>query len=138
MRVVCDTNILISALVFPGGSPERILDLARQGHIELYISDFIINEFSHVLEHKFHFGQNDVHKRVDYMKGLANTVAPKEKLSVIRAHEPDNRILECAVAANADVLISGDKHVLRIDEYKGIKIVAASDFVAMFDGRVSK
>jgi len=135
MRVVCDTNILISALVFPGGSPERILDLARQGHIELYISNFIIDEFLYVLEHKFHFGKNDVQKRIDYIKSLAYTVAPKEKSSIIMAHEPDNRIIECAVAAHADVLISGDKHVLREEEYKGIKIMSASDFVASFDGR---
>ncbi len=58
-RVVCDTSILISALIFPGGSPDEVVNLTRTGEVNLYISPFILNEFERVLKEKFNYSEGE-------------------------------------------------------------------------------
>lgn len=101
-RVVCDTNILISALVFPGGNPDKILGLARIGEIDLLISPFILREFEKVLREKFNYKKSEVAQRSARIVNISRLVEPSEKISVIEQDQSDNRILECAIAAKAD------------------------------------
>jgi putative PIN family toxin of toxin-antitoxin system len=102
MRVVCDTNILISALIFPGGNPDKVIQLARTKEIDLYISPFILNEFERVLKEKFNYTENEVKKRLERIINISTIVNPKEHISVVTEDEADNRILECAIEAKAD------------------------------------
>ena len=128
-RVVCDTNILISALVFPGGRPDEILKLARIGEIDLYISPFIVDEFERVLREKFQYINNEVKQRSERITSISTLIEPSERITVIDEDESDNRILECAVAAKVAFIISGDKHLLAIKELGSIKVVSASEFL---------
>lgn len=130
-RVVCDTNILISALIFPGGSPDEVVNLARTGEVNLYISPFILNEFERVLKEKFNYSESEVKERSQRITSISAIVDPSEKLSVIKEDESDNRILECAIAAKADFIISGDKHLQALKEFGSIKIVSASEFLKL-------
>jgi len=130
-RVVCDTNILISALVFPGGRPDEILKLARIGEIDFYISPFIVDEFERVLKEKFQYSKNEVKQRSERITSISTLIEPSERITVIDEDESDNCILECAVAAKAGFIISGDKHLLALKELGSIKIVSASEFLKL-------
>lgn len=130
-KVVCDTNILISALIFPGGSPDKVVSLARVGTINLYISPFILAEFERVLQEKFSYTERETKQRSERVASVAAFVDPSEKLSIIEKDEPDNRILECAVAAKADFIVSGDKHLLSLKEFGTTRIVSASELLRL-------
>ncbi len=129
-RVVCDTNIYISAFIFPGSKPDQVLDLARQGFIELYVSSFILDELRRVLLKKFRMEQTKSEEILERVRQLATIVEPEERVFVIREKQDDNRIIECAIAAKAHYLVTGDtKHILPIRKYQGIKIRSPAEFL---------
>ena len=125
MTVVCDTNVLVSALLFPGGPPDEILKLVRDGNIKLAISMEICIELKGVLRKKFEMPEKDVREVIKSIREISFLVQPKEKISLIKEDPADNRILECAVAADADYIISGDlKHLQSLKEFRGIPILS--------------
>jgi putative PIN family toxin of toxin-antitoxin system len=125
-----DTNILVSALNFPGNE-RKIFDLFLKGEIEVFISPFILEELSYTLERKFKWNKKDCSEIIERIKDKANLIEPKIRISVIKENEPDNRIIECAFEANTDFIISGDKkHILPLKEFRGIKIVNSKDFLS--------
>ena len=129
-RVVCDTNIYISALIFPGGKPEKVIKLATRKEIKLFISSFILSELGSVLVDKFDLSKPKIGKILSYISEFAILVEPQCRVSVVKKEENDNRIIECALECRADFLITGDKrHLLPLREYKGIKIVNADQFL---------
>ena len=101
-KVVLDTNILISALALISESSDQVIELARRGEIELYISKPILFEFLRVLMEKFRYNENEANERLALILKIAMLVDPKEKFSAIEDDESDNRILECAFAAKAN------------------------------------
>lgn len=123
MRVVADTNIFLSALLF-GGPPEAIIDSARQGQIDLLVSADILLELAAVLKVKFEWQDPaiaDVVRSIGYFSTLVKPqVAVKEVTD-----DADNRVLECAVESNADFIVSGDHHLLDLKSYRGIRILKA-------------
>lgn len=122
-RVVLDTNVYISALLF-GGPPEALLALARARVIELIVSPPILDEVTGVLRDKFAFTASQATEAIREVRSLAQSITPNVHLSVIQSDEPDNRILECAVAGQADYIGSGDtKHLLPLGTYEGIPIL---------------
>lgn len=129
-RVVCDTNIYISAFIFPGSKPDQVLNLARQGLIELYVSPFIIDELRRVLEEKFRLGDTKIIEVTERVRELSTIVEPEVRVSIIQEKQDDNRILECAIQARAHYLVTGDtKHILPLREYQGISICSPADFL---------
>ena len=125
MIIVCDTNVLISALLFPGGPPDEILKLVREGYAKLAISMEICAELKGVLREKFEIPGKDAQEIIKSIREISFLVQPKEKISLIKEDPPDNRILECAVAADADYIISGDlKHLQPLKEFRGIPILS--------------
>jgi putative PIN family toxin of toxin-antitoxin system len=127
LRATADTNIFISALIFPGGKPFRLLELARQGKISLTVSEAILDEIGGVLARKFNWPPEDIADARRRITGMAHTAKPAIQLDVIKLDPPDNRILECAVAAGSDYIVSGDKDLLRLGSYDSIKILSVSD-----------
>ena len=125
MIIVCDTNVLISALLFPGGPPDEILKLVREGYVKLAISMEICAELEGVLREKFEMPEKDAKEVIKSIREISFLVQPKEKISLIKEDPSDNRILECAVAADADYIISGDlKHLQPLKEFRGIPILS--------------
>jgi putative PIN family toxin of toxin-antitoxin system len=135
LRVTADTNILISGITFPGGKPSRFLDLARSGKINLVVSDAILDEMAVVLARKFHFAPEDVDEARMRVIAMARTVKAAVHLDIIKEDPPDNRILECAVAAGSDLIVTGDKDLLRLKTYDSIGIVTVSDFLDLEKGQ---
>lgn len=130
MRIVLDTNVLISALAFPGSKPDRILRQVRRGELDLFISPFILAELDRVLQEKFRFGKKEAGARVRAIRSMAHLVHPTEQINVVTANADDNRILECALAARAEFLVTGDKeHLIPLGSYRDTKIVTPADFL---------
>jgi len=129
VKVVLDTNIYISAILF-GRKPEEIRKLSQEGKIELLVSEAIIAEVAEVLRKKFDWESWQISQVIDEIRETAILVIPRQTLSVIKKDEDDNRILECAVEGKAHYIISGDKrHLLPLKEYQGIKILSPAEFL---------
>jgi putative PIN family toxin of toxin-antitoxin system len=128
-RVVADTNVLVSALEF-GGKPKQLLDLATDGQVDLAISEAIIAEMLRVLRDKFHRTPEWLVESERQVRVIARLVEPTERLRVIGADPTDDRILECAVAAGAEVIVSGDTHLLSLGSFRGIQIQRVGEFLS--------
>ena len=128
MRAVADTNVYISALNF-GGAPEDVLRLGREGAVQLFISPSILREVEGVLLRKFHWSARNAREAIAAIQEFAQIVRPKATIRVITEDEPDNRILECALEARADVVITGDRHIQQLKTFRGISIVSPREFL---------
>lgn len=129
MKVVGDTNVLVSALIFPGGPPEAFYRLALSGRIELVTSRPLLAELGRVLTEKFGWEPDRVEEAVGQLIHLAEIVDPREALAEIEADPADNRVLEAASAGNVDAIVSGDKHLLAVGAWRGIPIQPPAAFV---------
>ncbi len=128
VKVVLDTNIYISAILF-GRKPEEIRKLSQEGKIELLVSEAIIAEVAEVLRKKFDWESWQISQVIDEIRETTTLVIPNQTLSVIKKDENDNRVLECAVEGEAHYILSGDKrHLLPLKEYQGIKILSKLSF----------
>lgn len=133
MKVVFDTNIFISAFVIPGSQGERAFHLARQRRFELYTSVAILTETANKLREKFDQSEADIKQALRIISRTSKVVKPAIKLSVLK-DLPDNRIIECAVEAGVDLVVTGDRHLLRLKKFQGVPIIRLVDFLRMFPG----
>jgi putative PIN family toxin of toxin-antitoxin system len=129
MRIVADTNILISAFVFPGGPPERVFRHAVEGRVELVTSPALLAEFGRVLTEKFGWEPAMVEEAVALVVRHAEIVRPHRRVRVVTDDPSDDRVLEAAKAGDATVIVSGDRHLLRLRSWEGIRIVNAADLL---------
>jgi putative PIN family toxin of toxin-antitoxin system len=127
-RVVADTNILISALIF-GGLPGSLLALAFLRSFQLVTSPVLLDELDETLRLKFGLSEGDADQARARLEGTALVVRPEMILKVVNDDPDDDRILECALAGEADYIVSGDKHLLKLGSYQGISIVTAREFM---------
>ena len=133
MRVVLDTNVIVSGLNFPGNE-RMVLELALRGRFELFLSWFILGEVSGVLTRKFGWDQERAVRAISALHNAATIIEPPPLDEVIEGGHADNRILECAAAANADYLVTGDRrHLLPIGERQGAVIVNAPRFLSLLN-----
>ena len=133
IKIVLDTNILISAILF-GGNPRKILSLIIDKKIQGFISPFIIFELKEVLRKKFNFSLEILEELEELIKEKFIIVYPKKNINLIKEVLADNRILECAIETKADFLISGDtKHILKLKKINKTKIVSANEFLKRFN-----
>jgi putative PIN family toxin of toxin-antitoxin system len=124
-RVVLDTNVYVSAYAF-GGIPARLMRAAITADFELVTSPAILAEVARVLADKLGFDRPHVEDVVRQLALVAVVVRPRRRLSVI-ADEPDNRVLECALEADATFVVSGDHHLLDIREFEGIRVLGVTE-----------
>jgi putative PIN family toxin of toxin-antitoxin system len=129
MRVVFDTNILISALIFPSGRAEAAVLRVINGMDEMIISREIIREVLSVLAGKFGKDREELSRIAVLLSEIGKLTVPSVRLRVLR-DDPDNRILECAVAGEADAVVTGDKAILALREFRGIRLLSLSAYLA--------
>ena len=127
-RVVADTNVFVSALQF-GGKPKQLLDVAIEGQVDLAVSEAIIAETLRVLRDKFERVSEWVAEADRQLRVITRLVQPTESIQAIEADPTDDRILECAVAAEAEVIVSGDTHLLSLGSFRGIPIQRVAEFL---------
>jgi putative PIN family toxin of toxin-antitoxin system len=129
LKVVLDTNILISAFVFPGGTPEAVYRAAIEGRITLVTSPPLLAELGRVLSTKFGWEPEMARSAVRQVAAMGDVVRPTESVRVIADDPADDRVLEAAATASAEVIVSGDRHLLRLEIWEGIRIEKASGFL---------
>lgn len=125
-RVVVDSNVYVSALVF-GGVPQKVLDLIQNRGVKLYVSQSIMDEVAGVLSRKFGWTQAELAQFLPPLWARCILVKPTRRLKISRDSD-DDRVLECAEAAGADFLITGNaKHFPKA--YKTTAVVSARQFL---------
>jgi len=136
MRLVLDANIFVSAY-FWHGNPKNILNRIAQKLDTLFISDAVINEVGYVIKKpKFNCSEEESNFIMTDIKVLGKTVAvsPQHQVKGVCRDPKDDKYLECAIAAGADYIISGDRDLLDLKEYGGVKIVSARDYLDIVGG----
>jgi putative PIN family toxin of toxin-antitoxin system len=128
MRIALDTNVIISAVVF-GGLPRQVLDLAALGMCSFYFSPAIQAEVERILGEKFGWSAEEIEAATRTVWSFGTRVDPQVSLAVVTDDPDDDRILECAVAAHADAIVSGDRHLLRLGSFESILIQSSRQFL---------
>jgi putative PIN family toxin of toxin-antitoxin system len=130
MRIVLDTNIYISGILF-GGNSKVIIDMILEGKFELFITEEIIKEINDVLlRPKFDFSPEIVRHLVSEIDLISKIVIPKIKHNIIERDFDDNIIIDCAIECNVDCIVTGDNDLLVIKKFKGIEILNPKDFLS--------
>jgi putative PIN family toxin of toxin-antitoxin system len=130
-RVVFDTNIWISGLLWRG-QPHRCLLLARAGVVQLVYCRAMAAELSRKLREVFGFSENRIRAVLYDLRRMAESVEIAGDLRVVADDPDDDKFVECALVADASLIVSGDHHLLDLGEYKGIQVLSAAEFVARF------
>jgi uncharacterized protein len=130
VEVTADTNIYVSAFEF-AGLPYQLIQAAEDGRVRLSISEPIRQELSRVLQAKFGWSADEVDETMLQLAGCTELVRPIETLDVIPNDPADNRVLECAVAAGSQFIITGDNDLLRLGQFRNIRIVKGADFLPL-------
>jgi uncharacterized protein len=128
LKAVFDSNIFVSALAIPGGQAERAIDLVIDGRVTLCLSREIIHEVLGVLARKFSKDPEELARTAVFLSDLADVVAPRKKLKVLK-DDPDNRVLECALTAHVDVIVTGDRAMLDLEKFRGTRILSLRRFL---------
>lgn len=128
MRVVFDTNVYVSAFVFPGSRGEEALARTIAGKDRLLISSPILDELLGVLARKFSRDSEELSRIALFLNELAESIDVTHRIGVL-PDDPDNRILECAVAGKADSIVTGDKRMLDLGEWQNIPIATLAHYL---------
>ena len=132
MKAVLDTNIFVSALALPGGQAEKALSAAAEGRFDLAISKPIIHEVVEVLARKFDHDTEALARTALFLAELGTLAHPRKTLRIL-SDAPDNRILECASTAHAQAIVTGDRAMLALKEYKETRILTLRAFLDLLD-----
>ncbi|OPY65359.1 MAG: PIN domain protein [Syntrophorhabdus sp. PtaU1.Bin050] len=129
MKLVFDTNVYISAFAIPKSKAEKaFLKVIESGDV-LLISKDTLKEILTVLSTKFNQDREALSHLAVYVSGLARMVeVTGPKLRVLN-NEPDNRIVECAIAGGADIIVTGDKEMLKLKEFKSVRIIGLREYL---------
>ena len=128
MRVVLDTNVLVSALVTPGGKGEAALLRVISGRDQLLISRAIILELLGALARKFGRDDDELARVALFLSDAGELLEPEVEIDVF-ADGPDNRILECAVCGNAGAVVTGDKAMLELEVLRSITTLSLAAYL---------
>jgi putative PIN family toxin of toxin-antitoxin system len=128
MRAVIDTNIIVSGYL--GGSLEAIIVAWKSGKFTLIVSAAIVNEYHAVLKRpKFKIERAELDDFSALLLDRAEFVIPLEKVNAISADPSDNKFLEAAIAGSANLIVSGDGHLLELEIFRDIPIISARQFI---------
>jgi len=129
VKVGFDTNILVSALVFPGGRGEEGLRRIIEEQDQLVVSKPILDELLGILARKFSRDAEALARVAVFLSDRAVSVNPRRRPRAVK-DEPDNRILECALAGHAEAIVTGDRSLLSLREYEGVRVISLRDYLA--------
>lgn len=130
MKVVLDTNVLISATLWTGSANKTLLLLIEKG-ARLYTSRAILGEYAKIVRREFPQVVEKLPKLMENILSFSTMTEPSVKLNVVKADPDDNRIIECAVASQAEFILTYDKHLLKLKEYEGMKILTPENMRRM-------
>ena len=132
MKVTVDTNFLISATQWDYSVAHKLLKKLILSDTEIFTTQDILNETVEVLERDFEYSKNEANNIIKKILLFAKLIEPKQKINVIKDDPDDNKVIECAVESFSDYIITYDRHLLKLKEYKGIKIVKPEEIFKEF------
>ena len=123
MKITADTNFLISATQWDNSVSHKILIKLIKADAKIFITKEILEEFSEVLQRDFKFNEKEINKIIEKVLGFAVIFETKSKFDVVKEDPDDNKVLECAFDSGSEYIISYDTHLLKIKEFRNIKII---------------
>jgi len=136
MKVVLDANVVVSAYLIPGRTAAQILNRWRVGAFDLLVSEDILAEYHRVLLHRtvrtrHTLSPDAIASDMHTIRQESTVVEPAETMHVLPADPTDEKYIECAVAGEADYIVSGDAHLLNLKEHRGIVVLSPRAFLAV-------
>jgi putative PIN family toxin of toxin-antitoxin system len=130
VKVVIDTKVFVSSFLKTAGNPRKIIELWKRGEIIICLSDEIVTEYINVLFRIGLKGEEEIGKLLELLNRKVNIIfaSTERTLQVVIAPSAD-KFVECALVAKADIIISTDKHLLDLKEYKHIKVLTPAEFI---------
>ena len=142
IKVVLDTNVVVSAYLVPAGKPAEILSLARKGKLHIFLSREIVDEIKQTLLSpklkKIHRNTpNQIGLFIRTFSKVATVTPGKKSVDFIKDDPDDNKILACALEGRVDYIVSGDHHLTDLKSFQSISIVNPHMFLQVMRGRFS-
>ena len=128
MKVTVDSNFLISATQWDYSVAHKLLKKFILLDVEIFTTQDILDETAEVLERDFEYSKNEAKNIIEKILLFAKQIKPKQKIDVIKDDPDDNKIIACAIESSSEYVITYDKHLLKLKEYKGIKIITPEEF----------
>ena len=128
MRVVFDTNVLVSALLSPQNFPAMAVKIARSGGVQSLTSHELLDEFHGVLQDKFRLEPGLIDSIIHAFIQCSEIIKPQQIIHEIKSDPDDNRVLECAFEGKANAIVTGDRHLLALKNFRGIPLVTVREF----------
>lgn len=132
LRAVIDTNVIISALLFPARRTATLLSLAQTGRYRLLTSPTLLREQARILRYRFLWTDEAIRTHLKDITHIGEIITPTEVLAILERDPDDNMVLACAVFGKANLIVSGDKDLLHLKVYEGIAIIRPRDFLRTF------
>jgi uncharacterized protein len=132
MKIVLDTNVFISGIFF-SGPPFQILRAWKNKRLQIILSQDILIEYQRVAESlTLKYPSIDILPIIELVTVHGQFVDTKN-IDITMCEDPDdNKFIECAIASDTKIIVSGDKHLLKIKEFKGIKVHKPLEFVEIY------
>ena len=131
MKIAFDTNIFIAAALKEGFTDD-LIELSAEGKIDILTSEAILDELREKLSDKFKWTEDKIDFFINRIIKNSKIVIPKSKIKIVDRDPDDNKILECAVAGNADIIVSSDQDLIKLKEFRGIAIIHPRTFAWIF------
>ncbi|MBI4360307.1 putative toxin-antitoxin system toxin component, PIN family [Candidatus Micrarchaeota archaeon] len=123
MRVVLDTNILVSATQWDGSEADKKIRALHKTHATLLVSKEILEELQSVLHRDFEYQTREVQDATSRVTALTNIVAVTTVIHAVKDDPEDDKVLACAVDGHATHILTYDRHLLKLKEFRGIQII---------------
>jgi len=133
VKIVCDTNILVSGFMYSGNEREIIRKISL-GEVINFTSKELLLEFASVIKRKkFKLNKDEQRRILKFLIEISEIVEPTKTINIIKEDPADNRVIEVALESRSRYIISGDKHLLNLRKYKNIKILSAREFIDILE-----
>lgn len=130
IRIVADTNVFLSGIFWKGNFSSQIIDLWKNRKVDLISSIPIIDELIKNLKgFKIKMDEDMAQEWENMILENSLLVEPEEEINIVKDDKDDNKFIEAAVAGKANYIITQDNHLLKIKEFRGIKIIMPKEFL---------
>ena len=130
--VVFDTNVLLSSTLWDGSVAQKLLQKMILSDVDIFSSSEILEEYQKILRRDFDYTEEKINKIMIVLSAFLKIVEPKEKVDVVKDDPDDNKVIECALASGSEYILTYDNHLLKLNEFRGIKIIKPEELLKLF------